>query len=90
MGLRNECFCQQADDDIEWKVLKPEIYAVIMDFFASGLPVLTEEQPSGDTGDTAAIAFVIDRLLMDFFSCIDVSWITVYLLLTTCVFRGVC
>ncbi|KAK7112707.1 NFU1 iron-sulfur cluster scaffold homolog, mitochondrial-like [Littorina saxatilis] len=37
------------DDDTEWKVLKPEIYAVIMDFFASGLPVLTEEQPSGDT-----------------------------------------
>ena len=44
------CLCKQADDDIEWKVVKPEIYAVIMDFFASGLPVLTEEQPSGDTG----------------------------------------
>lgn len=39
----------KADEDIEWKVLKPEIYAVIMDFFASGLPVLTDEQPSGDT-----------------------------------------
>lgn len=39
----------KADDDIEWKVLKPEIYAVIMDFFASGLPVLTEEKPKGDT-----------------------------------------
>jgi hypothetical protein len=36
---------------LEWKVLKPEIYAVIMDFFASNLPILTDEQPSGDTGD---------------------------------------
>lgn len=39
----------KADDDIEWAVLKPEIFAVIMDFFASGLPVLTDETPSGDT-----------------------------------------
>ncbi|XP_071829223.1 NFU1 iron-sulfur cluster scaffold homolog, mitochondrial-like [Apostichopus japonicus] len=37
------------DDTIEWQVLKAEIYAVIMDFFASGLPILTEEKPPGDT-----------------------------------------
>lgn len=32
------------DEDISWKVLKPEIFATIMDFFSSGLPVLTEEK----------------------------------------------
>ncbi|GFN82043.1 nfu1 iron-sulfur cluster scaffold-like protein, mitochondrial [Plakobranchus ocellatus] len=41
----------KADDDIDWAVIKPEIFAVIMDFFASGLPVLTDEKPSGDTGN---------------------------------------
>ncbi|RUS88421.1 hypothetical protein EGW08_003817 [Elysia chlorotica] len=39
----------KADDDLEWAVMKPEIFAVIMDFFATGLPVLTDEKPSGDT-----------------------------------------
>jgi len=32
------------DDDMDWKLLKPEIYAIIMDFFASGLPVVTESK----------------------------------------------
>jgi len=39
----------KADDDIEWKVLKPQIFATIMDFFATGLPVVTGEQESSDT-----------------------------------------
>ena len=30
------------DDEVEWRILKPEICATIMDFFASGLPVVTE------------------------------------------------
>jgi len=30
------------DEEVEWKLLKPEIYATIMDFFASGLPVISE------------------------------------------------
>jgi len=30
------------DEEVEWKLLKPEIFATIMDFFASGLPVVTE------------------------------------------------
>ncbi|XP_055340037.1 NFU1 iron-sulfur cluster scaffold homolog, mitochondrial-like isoform X2 [Paramacrobiotus metropolitanus] len=34
------------DDEVDWKVLKAEIYAVIMDFFASNLPILHEEEPS--------------------------------------------
>lgn len=39
----------KVDDDIEWVVLKPEIYATIMDFFASGLPILTDAKPTSDT-----------------------------------------
>ncbi|KAH8380929.1 hypothetical protein KR200_000791, partial [Drosophila serrata] len=33
----------------EWSLIKPEVFAVIMDFFASGLPVLHEAQPNADT-----------------------------------------
>nr|CAD7604909.1 unnamed protein product [Timema genevievae] len=40
----------KADEDVEWKLLKPEIFATIMDFFSSGLPILTEESPPSDTG----------------------------------------
>lgn len=43
------------DEEVEWRLLKPEIYATIMDFFASGIPVVTEVKESGDTlqkGDT--------------------------------------
>lgn len=36
-------------DSIQWSLLKPEIYAVIMDFFASNLPILNEDQPPSDT-----------------------------------------
>lgn len=39
----------KTDDEIEWKLLKPEIFATIMDFFASGLPVLNEAKPNEDT-----------------------------------------
>jgi len=30
------------DEDIEWRLLKPEIFATIMDFFASGLSVMDD------------------------------------------------
>lgn len=39
----------KVDEEVDWKVIKPEVFATIMDFFASGLPVLTEAQPSSDT-----------------------------------------
>lgn len=39
----------RADEDAEWRVLKPEIYATIMDSFQAGLPILTDDQPSPDT-----------------------------------------
>nr|CAD7448347.1 unnamed protein product [Timema bartmani] len=45
------CFIfMKADEDVEWKLLKPEIFATIMDFFSSGLPILTEDSPPSDTG----------------------------------------
>jgi hypothetical protein len=36
-------------DDIQWQVLKPEIYGAIMDFFSTNLPVVDEnaEEPAG-------------------------------------------
>lgn len=40
------------DDDVEWKLLKPEIFATIMDFFASGLPILNDAVPNSDTRNT--------------------------------------
>lgn len=36
-------------EDAEWGILKPELFAVIMDFFASGLPVVTDAKPNTDT-----------------------------------------
>lgn len=36
-------------DDVEWKLLKPEIFTTINDFFASGLPVVTDVELSGHT-----------------------------------------
>lgn len=36
---------------MEWKVIKPDVFAAIMDFFTSGLPIVNEDsQPSADTG----------------------------------------
>eukprot|EP00058_Branchiostoma_floridae_P028258 XP_002613749.1 hypothetical protein BRAFLDRAFT_84497 [Branchiostoma floridae] len=37
------------DDTYDWQILKPDIFATIMDFFASGLPILTDEPPPSDT-----------------------------------------
>ena len=34
-----------------WNIVKPEIFATIMDFFSSGLPVLTDGLPTSDTTD---------------------------------------
>ncbi|KAL1495029.1 hypothetical protein ABEB36_010515 [Hypothenemus hampei] len=39
----------KVDDDVEWKIIKPEIFATLMDFFASNLPVLNEAKPNLDT-----------------------------------------
>lgn len=53
------------DEDVEWKLLKPEIFAVIMDFFASGLPILSDDQPATVTHseDDSEIVQMIKELL---------------------------
>ncbi|GAB1860936.1 NFU1 iron-sulfur cluster scaffold homolog, mitochondrial [Camponotus japonicus] len=55
------------DEDVEWKLLKPEIFATIMDFFASGLPIMDEtSQPATDTqinADDDEIVQMIKELL---------------------------
>ncbi|EDV25540.1 uncharacterized protein TRIADDRAFT_55734 [Trichoplax adhaerens] len=56
----------RADDDIEWNTLKPDIYAVIMDFFASGAPVLIDYEPATDTAvqpeDSDTVAMIKELL----------------------------
>ncbi|XP_066595038.1 NFU1 iron-sulfur cluster scaffold homolog, mitochondrial-like [Prorops nasuta] len=54
------------DEDVDWNILKAELFAIIMDFFASGLPVVTEEQPPSDTqinDDDDEIVRMIKELL---------------------------
>jgi hypothetical protein len=38
------------DEAYEWRLMKPEIFATIMDFFSSGLPVINEDMEA--TRDT--------------------------------------
>ncbi|XP_078095716.1 NFU1 iron-sulfur cluster scaffold homolog, mitochondrial-like [Mustelus asterias] len=56
----------KADDEVEWKLLKPDVYAAIMDFFASGLPILTDEAPRADTApseeDDEVVAIIKELL----------------------------
>jgi len=40
----------KSDDEVDWKILKPEIFATIMDFFTSGLPVLNESDDNNQNG----------------------------------------
>ncbi|XP_019716415.1 NFU1 iron-sulfur cluster scaffold homolog, mitochondrial [Hippocampus comes] len=57
----------RADENIEWKVLKPDVFAAIMDFFTSGLPVVNEDaKPSEDTApsdDDDEVVAMIKELL---------------------------
>lgn len=40
-------------------MLKPDIFASIMDFFASNVPILTEDQPASDTGETENVIIIL-------------------------------
>ncbi|CAH0564709.1 unnamed protein product [Brassicogethes aeneus] len=54
------------DDEVDWKILKPEIFATIMDFFASNLPILNDATPNSDTqinDDDSEIVQMIKELL---------------------------
>ena len=57
----------RTSEEIEWKVLKPEIYEVIMDFFtANNQPVLIDSDPSPDTvvdDDDDEVVAMIKELL---------------------------
>ena len=35
---------------MQWGVLKPDVFATVMDFFASNLPVMNEEALEDDAG----------------------------------------
>jgi NFU1 iron-sulfur cluster scaffold homolog, mitochondrial len=53
-------------EDADWKVMKPEIFAIIMDFFASGLPIVHEHTSSDDTeikDDDDEVVMMIKELL---------------------------
>ncbi|XP_068166974.1 NFU1 iron-sulfur cluster scaffold homolog, mitochondrial [Antennarius striatus] len=57
----------RTDANIEWKVIKPDVFAAIMDFFSSGLPIVNEDsQPSADTApsdDDDEVVAMIKELL---------------------------
>ncbi|XP_041442892.1 NFU1 iron-sulfur cluster scaffold homolog, mitochondrial isoform X2 [Xenopus laevis] len=36
------------NEEMDWNVIKPDIYATIMDFFSLGLPVVTDDAPRVD------------------------------------------
>nr|XP_057926858.1 NFU1 iron-sulfur cluster scaffold homolog, mitochondrial isoform X1 [Doryrhamphus excisus] len=57
----------KADENLEWKVIKPDVFAAIMDFFTSGLPVVNEDaKPSEDTApsdeDDEVVAMIKELL----------------------------
>ncbi|XP_072537207.1 NFU1 iron-sulfur cluster scaffold homolog, mitochondrial [Salminus brasiliensis] len=57
----------KTNSDMEWKVIKPDVFATIMDFFTSGLPVVSEDAvPSADTApsdDDDEVVAMIKELL---------------------------
>ncbi|XP_037536447.1 NFU1 iron-sulfur cluster scaffold homolog, mitochondrial isoform X1 [Nematolebias whitei] len=57
----------RTNENMEWRVIKPDVYATIMDFFTSGLPVVSEDsKPSADTApseDDDEVVAMIKELL---------------------------
>lgn len=57
----------RADGESEWRVIKPDVFATIMDFFNSGLPVVNEaDAPCADTApseDDDEVVSMIKELL---------------------------
>lgn len=54
------------EENVQWKVLKPDIFATVMDFFASGLPVVTEETKTEEhkvSGEENETVLMIKELL---------------------------
>jgi len=57
------------DDDIDWSLLKPDIFAAIMDFFATDQPILNKEAEPAST-ETDSGLYVIG-LLYDYCLCLQ-------------------
>uniref|UniRef100_A0A9J7Z613 NFU1 iron-sulfur cluster scaffold homolog (S. cerevisiae) n=1 Tax=Cyprinus carpio carpio TaxID=630221 RepID=A0A9J7Z613_CYPCA len=73
----------KADNETEWRVIKPNVFATIMDFFTSGLPVVNEaDAPRADTApsedDDEMVAMIKESLndLFIYFTCCPSSIIT--------------
>jgi len=56
----------KTDEETDWTVLKPQIFAIIMDYLSSGQPILSEDLPPGDTDilpeDSETVAMIKDLL----------------------------
>ncbi|KAG8574754.1 hypothetical protein GDO81_009314 [Engystomops pustulosus] len=53
-------------EEVDWNLMKPDIYATIMDFFSSGLPVITDDAPRSETAaseDDDEVVAMIKELL---------------------------
>uniref|UniRef100_A0A673HF52 NFU1 iron-sulfur cluster scaffold homolog, mitochondrial n=1 Tax=Sinocyclocheilus rhinocerous TaxID=307959 RepID=A0A673HF52_9TELE len=53
----------KADGQTEWKVIKPDVFATIMDFFTSGLPVVNEADAPPPSEDDDEVVAMIKELL---------------------------
>ncbi|KAM6930361.1 NFU1 iron-sulfur cluster scaffold homolog, mitochondrial [Xenentodon cancila] len=57
----------KSGENVEWKVIKPDVFATIMDFFTSGLPIVNEDsRPNADTApsdDDDEVVAMIKELL---------------------------
>jgi len=54
------------NSELPWQTLKPQVFSALMNFFASGEPVLTEEAPPADTAihpDDDEVVIQIKELL---------------------------
>ncbi|KAM4675576.1 NFU1 iron-sulfur cluster scaffold homolog, mitochondrial [Discoglossus pictus] len=53
-------------EEMDWNLMKPDIYATIMDFFSSGLPVVSEDAPRSETAvseeDDEVVAMIKELL----------------------------
>ena len=47
----------RSDDALEWTALKASIYATMMDFFSSGLPIFETSEPVEDPGGLGNVEF---------------------------------
>lgn len=60
----------KSGEEVDWQVLKPEIFATIMDFFASQQPIMTKEDEEGlehsaedaDGDDSETVAMIKELL----------------------------